>query len=343
MDIDQLKKYYLENKLPYHHPKIMDWVLKNIRSYVSHYPPKLSPTGVWDKEACETLLTDFIVGRSVIDRKTGEGKIVSYFNIVEVFDRADNLKIADSLLKNQIHFFFRKNKEKDINDNLVRRIKEIVVKNKNIRYWKLGGRLVLGLKVWEISDPGHWDSSDEELYHLSYSVIGDYERRIYKTYSEYSSPEISDKDLQKFLVDILAIVNKKLNLSQILYVLGYKLSINEIQLESLDEEREVGRNLYQSISADVSLPDEEFEYDEIYDLVCKRLDMANKEFLPLLDFLLQNPNSIDEYATKNNRAKSTVYHQTKQIGSILNEYAKTPYEQHMLLNKMREKRLPQFK
>jgi predicted DNA-binding protein YlxM (UPF0122 family) len=345
MTLEELKEIFIE-KGPLD-IRIRKWVLKNIKKYIRRrrYPATLAPEENWGEDAYQQLLDYFYSGREVKDKKTGQNKIVNDFNLPEIFDRCASLDTANVLLQNQFHFFFQKNREPGIKDNLVRRIKMICKENQQLNIWDKGVSATYGLKRWTISPVAPWEGSDAELYHVVYASLGEYVSKVYSEHSAYNSPEISSKDLTTFLIDIFSAADKRLTISQILYVLGTELEINEQKYKSLSEDAEENLSLLETIPANVSNPEEELMQKEEDQRNKKKAD-AFHDFLPdhlreLLDFVLQGEGSLEEFSRQTNRPPSTVYDQMKQIKTQLKNYAKTPYEQRMVLDSLLEKRSPQ--
>jgi len=290
------------------------------------------------------LCDDFVSGREVTDRKTGKEEVKSKFNLPEVFDRCDSIESANAVVQQQIHFFFRKTREIGIKENIVRRITELCGQNPKLGLWKTVASTTYGLLIWKVSDPGTWQDSDAELYHLVYLSLGTYVPKTYCEHSAYNSPEISNSKLTEFLINIVTAADKRLTMSQLMYVLGYKLEINEIQQESLDEETEKKNPLLETIAADVRSPEEDLVQQEEEAKHRKNADSFFTD-LPgnlqaLLAYRLQDRGSLEDYSRQKDVPLSTLYDQLKQIKARFGKYAKTPYEQRMIQQKLLEKLSP---
>jgi hypothetical protein len=247
------------------------------------------------------------------------------------------------LLRKQIHFFFQKTRAVGIRDNIIRRIKELCKTHNRLHVWKSGVSTTYGLKRWTVSPAGLWDSTEADLYNLVYASLGEYVPKTYSERSEYASPEISNKDLATFLVNIFSASDKRLTMSQIMYVLGCELRLDEFHYVSLNEDVEDQHPLSETVPSDISNPEEELisqEENVIVEEEKRKYEKKVNAFyndLPenlqvVLNSIRKNRLDIAKVVKETNAPSSTVYNQVGQIKKRLKELAKTPYEQKIILS-----------
>lgn len=197
------------------------------------YPLSYSPTGRWDEDAFSGLAHDWIV-----DKLLARGQL-NHLLLANSSTRGLRIGLELSFVQ-----FLLGQKQRTARDNLFARANELLEEDDQFRCVDRRPRKARrpwGLAVWEASEP--FDGTDGDLIEAGLR-IQDVAVIRYRESARKLSPVISDRDLTRFLRQVLEDLGATITLEQFSLIFAYRFALLDARVSSLDatlEESEKNR------------------------------------------------------------------------------------------------------